>query len=62
MKLWDRITGRKAADASDGLMDILARILNQSKKSKSGAIVSTDTALQVGAVFACVRVIAQSVA
>jgi HK97 family phage portal protein len=62
MKFWDRITGRKAADASDGLMDILARILNQSKKSKSGAIVSIDTALQVGAVFACVRVIAEGVA
>jgi HK97 family phage portal protein len=44
------------------LPDILAKIFNQSSKSKSGAAVNRDTALQVGTVFACVRAIAEGVA
>ncbi len=62
MKLWDRITGRKAADiASGGLPDILARILGGAR-SKSGASVNLDTAMRVSAVFACARVISEGIA
>jgi HK97 family phage portal protein len=41
---------------------MLSRILNLGRKSKSGAVVSKDTALQVGTVFGCVRAIAEGVA
>ena len=63
MKLWDRITGRKAADAAQdgGLGDILARIMGGTR-SKSGASVTLDTALRVSAVFACARVISEGIA
>lgn len=62
MKFWDRITGRKAAGAaSDGLTDILARIMG-GVRSKSGASVNLDTAIRVSAVFACVRVISEGIA
>jgi HK97 family phage portal protein len=61
VKLFGLNFGRKSADGYD-LPDILSRILGQSKKSKSGALVSRDTALQVGTVFSCVRAIAEGVA
>ncbi len=61
MKLFGLNFGRKSSAGYD-LPDILSRILGQSKKSKSGAMVSRDTALQVGTVFDCVRVIAEGVA
>jgi len=62
MKIWDRLTGRKAAGAaSDGLTDILARILGGAR-SKSGAAVNLDTAMKVSAVFACARVISEGIA
>ena len=61
MKLFGLNFGRKDAGGYD-LTDILSRILNQSRKSKSGALVNQDTALQVGTVFACVRAIAEGVA
>jgi HK97 family phage portal protein len=62
MKFMDRIMGRKAASAADGLPDILARILGSGTRSKSGANVSLETALKVSAVFGCVRVISEGVA
>lgn len=61
MKLFGLNFGRKASGGYD-LPDILSRILGQSRKSKSGAMVSRDTALQVGTVFSCVRAIAEGVA
>lgn len=61
MKLFGLEFGRKSAGEFD-LPDILARILNQTRKSKSGALVSQDTALQVGTVFACIRAISEGVA
>ena len=63
MKLWDMITGRKAAPASDGsLPDVLARILGGGARSKAGALVNRETALRVSVVLSCVRVIAEGVA
>lgn len=61
MKLFGLNFGRKASEGYD-LPDILSRILGQSRKAKSGAVVNRDTALQVGTVFACVRAIAEGVA
>lgn len=61
MSFWHKLLGRKSADAG-GLPDILDRILGGWIRSKSGANVNLDTALQVGAVFACVRVLAEGVA
>jgi len=63
MKLWDRITGRKAAPASgDGLTDLLSALMGGSARAKSGATVNRETALKVSAVFGCVRVISEGVA
>ncbi|MDO9235992.1 MAG: phage portal protein [Aquabacterium sp.] len=62
MSIWDRITGRKSAAATDGLSDFLSALLRGGGKSKSGANVNLDTALKVGAVFACMRVISEGVA
>ena len=63
MKLFGINFGKKGAEGYD-LLDILAKIFNASggSKSKSGARVDRDTALQVGAVFSCVRAIAEGVA
>ena len=63
MNFWNRITGRKSAPASgDGLTDLLSKLLNGGARSKSGAVVSRETALKVSAVFGCVRVISEGVA
>lgn len=63
MTLWSKITGRKAAQASgDGLTDLLSALLRGGAKSKAGPLVNKDTALRVGAVFGCVRVISEGVA
>lgn len=63
MNLWHRITGRKAAQPSDdGLTDTLRAILGGARTSKSGAIVSRQSAFRVAAVLACARVIAEGVA
>ncbi len=62
MKLFGINFGKKSGGDGDGYPDVLRRLLNQSRKSKSGPVVSKDTALQVGTVFACVRAIAEGVA
>ena len=62
MKLFGINFGKKSGGEGDGYPDVLRRLLNQSRKSKSGPVVSKDTALQVGTVFACVRAIAEGVA
>jgi len=61
VKIFGLNFGRKASGGYD-LPDILSRILGQSRKSKSGALVSRDSALQVGTVLSCVRAIAEGVA
>ena len=60
MKLFGINFGRKSGGYN--LPDILSKILSFGSKSKSGARVTRDTALQVGTVFACVRAIAEGVA
>lgn len=62
MKLFGINFGKKSGEDGDSYPDVLRRLLNQSRKSKSGPVVSKDTALQVGTVFACVRAIAEGVA
>ena len=62
MKLFGINFGKKSGEDGDSYSDILRRLLGQSRKSKSGAVVTKDTALQVGTVFACVRAIAEGVA
>ena len=62
MKLFGINFGSKSADDGDSYPDVLRRLLGQGRKSKSGAVVTKDTALQVGTVFACVRAIAEGVA
>lgn len=65
MNIWQRLTagfGRKSAGAmGDSLSSLVGAILS-GFKSKSGAVVNRDTALQVSAVFDCVRVISEGVA
>ena len=62
MKLFGINFSKKSGADGDSYSDILRRLLGQSRKSKSGAVVTKDTALQVGTVFACVRAIAEGVA
>jgi len=61
VKIFGITFGKKESGGYD-LPDILAKILNQTNKSKSGASVNRTTALQVGTVFSCVRAIAEGVA
>lgn len=60
MSFWDRFFGRKGEGGGNSyypwVPDFLVR------PSKSGAVVNADTALEVTAVMACVRVIANGVA
>lgn len=60
MKLSD-IFRRKSARAEDPLAALTALLLG-SVGTKSGITINRDTALRVGAVFGCVRVIAEGVA
>ena len=65
MSIWGRLLGRKSAGGSDGdgYTALLSAILaSGGGPSKSGAVVNRETALRVGAVFACLRVLADGVA
>lgn len=53
---------RKSADASNDPLASLTSLLLGTVRSKAGVDVSRETALRVGAVFLCIRVIAEGVA
>lgn len=61
MKLLD-IFRRKSAGASGDPLAALTALLLGSVGSKTGVSINRDTALRVGAVFLCIRVIAEGVA
>jgi len=56
------VAERKSSSGADGYPAILSAILNNGRRSKSGATVNVDTATRVSAVLGCLRVISEGVA
>lgn len=64
MNLWQTLTApwRTAQRKYDATLDLFADLFGSGAMTRAGERVTTDTALQVSAVFACLRVLSEGVA